>query len=214
MLDVGINHIDLGNRNDFSGVNYRNYNQLAHTESPLFHLLSSYWFCKTQIILPLCEVFINSFSCSWIFVALFCVPQVLSLIPPTSIYQNLYANHNALNPAVQEGLHAQEGLAIRTGRQEHTGTSAPMEVCCAEKHSHPSLSVPWSWDLLELPHVPQQATDRWRQDLGPAPTAEHTTETQCLFPQQKNKTTKTNKKIKVVLVLYSWVIYYQTNGIC
>lgn len=135
-------------------------------------------------------VFINS-SCSRIFVAFFCVPQVLSLIPPTSIYQKSTCQAQCSELCRKEGLQARH--AIRIGRQERTGPSAPMEVCCAEKQS-PFPKCPLKWDLPELPHVPQQATDPWRQDVGPASAAEHTTETRRLFPQPKNKTTQKQTK--------------------
>ena len=58
------------------GVNYRNPNQLAGGESPLFYLVNSYWSCKTQIILSLCEAFIHSFPSSRTFAPLFVSPPI------------------------------------------------------------------------------------------------------------------------------------------
>lgn len=193
MIDVGINHTDLGNRHDFWGVNYRNPNQLAHTESPLCHLLSSYWSCKTQIILPLCEVFIN--SCLWISVAFICVPQVFSLIPPTSMSKNYMPRTMLWTLQYKRDFLPKRDWLLELADKITLGLVHQWRCAVQRNTVIPPLSVPWSCDLLELPHVPQPATDHWRQDLGPAPAAEHTTDTQCLFSQQKNKTTQkqTNK---------------------
>lgn len=101
MLDTGISHTDLRKRNDLLWVNYRNPNQLAGGESPLFYLANSYRSCKTQIIYPSLRLSLTPSPAQGNLLFFFLISPYLLSIPPTFI-TSLCAKQVHLIPQYKE----------------------------------------------------------------------------------------------------------------